>query len=112
MQAEHGEDLQVALADLTAAERAAFEAELASGRLARLVLPWEPWWRSPEAQHLSLSAAGTRLLHDPGAPSCLKSCWLTWWIAQHYPADSVNIRLCPSVTLRSYAGCYLNALMA
>ena len=59
----------MALSDLTAAERAAFEAELASGALARLVLPWEPWWRSPEAQHLSLSAAGTRLLHDPGAPS-------------------------------------------
>ena len=69
VQVEHGKDLQVTLSDLTAAEKAAFEAELASGRLARLVLPWEPWWRSPEAQHLCLSAAGTRLLHDPGAPS-------------------------------------------
>ena len=39
MQAEDVEGLQVALEDLTPEERAAFEAELASGALARLVLP-------------------------------------------------------------------------
>ena len=66
-QAEERQDLQVALEDLTPQERAAFEAELASGALARLVLPWEPWWRSPEAQHLSLSSAGTRLIQEAGA---------------------------------------------
>ena len=83
MQAEHVGDLQVALSDLTAGERAAFEAELASGALARLVLPWEPWWRLPEAQHLSLSAAGTRLLHDLGAPSCLSPCCIRQGTARH-----------------------------
>ncbi len=67
MQAEDVEGLQVALEDLTPEERAAFEAELASGALARLVLPWEPWWRSAEAQGLSLSSAGTRLIQDAGA---------------------------------------------
>lgn len=50
--------------DLTPEERAAFEAELASGALARLVIPWEPWWRSAEAQHLSLSSTGTRLIQE------------------------------------------------
>ena len=83
MQAEHVGDLQVALSDLTAGERAAFEAELASGSLARLVLPWEPWWRLPEAQHLSLSAAGTRLLHELGAPSCLNPRCIRQGTARH-----------------------------
>ena len=83
MQAEHVGDLQVALSDLTAGERAAFEAELAAGALARLVLPWEPWWRLPEAQHLSLSAAGTRLLHDLGAPFCLNPRCIRQGTARH-----------------------------
>jgi len=64
MQAEQGQELQVAMEDLTPEERAAFEAELASGALARLVIPWEPWWRSAEAQHLSLSSTGTRLIQE------------------------------------------------
>ncbi len=67
MQAEDEEGLQVALEDLTPEERALFEAELVSGALARLVLPWEPWWRSAEAQGLSLSSAGTRLIQEAGA---------------------------------------------
>ena len=62
IQAEQGQELQVAMEDLTPEERAAFEAELASGALARLVIPWKPWWRSAEAQHLSLSSTGTRLI--------------------------------------------------
>ena len=65
-QAGEWQDLQVALEDLTPEEREAFEAELASGALARLVLPWEPWWRSAEAQRLSLRRAGTRLIQDAG----------------------------------------------
>lgn len=68
-QVEDGQDIQVALEDLTLEERAVFEAELASGALARLVLPWEPWWRSAEAQRLSLSSAGTRLIQQAGAGS-------------------------------------------
>ena len=68
-QAEEGQDLEVALEDLTPQERAAFEAELASGALMRLVLPWEPWWRSAEAQRLSLSSAGTRLIQEAGPQS-------------------------------------------
>lgn len=69
VQAQQGKDLQVALEDLTPDDRVAFEAELASGALARLVLPWEPWWRSGEAQRLSLSGAGTRLIQDPAMAS-------------------------------------------
>ena len=68
-QVDDRQELQVALEDLTLEERAAFEAELASGALARLVLPWEPWWRSAEAQRLSLSSAGTRLIQQAWAGS-------------------------------------------
>lgn len=64
MQAEDGQDLQVVQEDLTPAERVAFEVALASGELARLLLPWEPWWRSAKACHLSLSTAGTRLIQE------------------------------------------------
>ena len=64
MQAEAGQDLQVVLEDLTPAERVAFEVALASGELARLLLPWEPWWRSAKACNLSLSTAGTRLIQE------------------------------------------------
>lgn len=64
MQAEDGQGLQVVQEDLTPAERVAFEVALASGELARLLLPWEPWWRSAKACNLSLSTAGTRLIQE------------------------------------------------
>lgn len=70
-QVEQGQDLDIQESDLSPAERAAFERALANGSLARLVSPWEPWWRGQEAVHMSLSAAGTRIIRDPnhqGAP--------------------------------------------
>ena len=64
-QIEEGKDLDIQESDLSPAERAAFKRAIANGSLARLVTPWEPWWRSQEAAHLSLSAAGTRIIRDP-----------------------------------------------
>ncbi|KAK9907728.1 hypothetical protein WJX75_008819 [Coccomyxa subellipsoidea] len=64
-QVGQGQDLDIQESDLSPADRAAFERALANGSLARLVSPWEPWWRGQEAAHMSLSAAGTRIIRDP-----------------------------------------------
>jgi hypothetical protein len=64
---EGGGELDVSVEDLHPDERTAFERAVASGALAHLVKPWAPWWNSQAAAHLSLSAAGTHIIHtvDP-----------------------------------------------
>ena len=61
-QLEQGQDVDVQESDLSPEDMAAFERALASGRLAHLVEPWQPWWRSQEAAQISLSTAGTRVI--------------------------------------------------
>ncbi|BDA48131.1 probable zinc finger HIT domain-containing protein 2 at N-terminal half [Coccomyxa sp. Obi] len=74
-QIEQGQDVEIQESDLSPEDLAAFERAVASGSLARLVVPWQPWWRTQEAAQISLSTAGTRIIYtqstheEPAGPS-------------------------------------------
>ncbi len=55
--------MEIEESDLSPEDMAAFERAVASGSLAHLVTPWQPWWRTQEAAEISLSTAGTRIIY-------------------------------------------------
>ncbi|CAL8462874.1 g2408 [Coccomyxa elongata] len=66
-QIEQGQDVEIQESDLSPQDLAAFERAVTSGSLARLVTPWQPWWRTQEAAQISLSTAGTRIIYAQSA---------------------------------------------
>lgn len=54
--------------DLSPEEWQAFQRALAAGQLSHLVPAWQPWWLTPEARALQLSATGQAMVqHTPAA---------------------------------------------
>ncbi|EEF43421.1 zinc finger HIT domain-containing protein 2 [Ricinus communis] len=48
--------------DLSAEEKIQFQRAVASGKLSKLIQPWNPWWLKPSARTISLSKEGTQLV--------------------------------------------------
>ncbi len=52
--------------DLSPEDMRSFQQDLASGRLASLLQPWQPWWLSGAAGRLRLTPGGTRAVQPIG----------------------------------------------
>eukprot|EP01018_Ginkgo_biloba_P032924 Gb_21266 [translate_table: standard] len=58
----------ISLDDLSAKERKDFLHIVASGKISRMLRPWEPWWLKPAANTISLSNQGSQLVRALDMP--------------------------------------------